>query len=204
MSGREAERPTSVLIVGVGGQGTILAGKVLASAAMLSGLDVKMSETHGMAQRGGSVVTQVRFGREVWSPVIDPGEVDHILAFEQLEALRWSHYLRPGGVIVVSTQTVNPMPVLLGTATYPADVLQTLRSRGRVVALDAPALAEAAGNARTSNIVLVGCLARRLNLDRDCWDAALVSSIKPKFLDVNKAAFRLGWDAAGEHKEAQA
>lgn len=204
MTARDMTRPTSVLIVGVGGQGTILAGKVLASAAMLSGLDVKMSETHGMAQRGGSVVTQVRFGREVWSPIADPGEVDDILAFEQLEALRWSHYLRPNGVIIVSTQTVNPMPVLLGTAAYPADVLRSLRSRGQVVALDAPALAEAAGNPRTSNIVLVGCLARRLDLGRECWEEALASSIKPKYLDVNRAAFQLGWDAAGEHKEARA
>jgi indolepyruvate ferredoxin oxidoreductase, beta subunit len=193
----EPKRVTSVLIVGVGGQGTILAGKVLARAVMLAGMDVKLSETHGMAQRGGSVVTQVRFGEKVWSPVVDPGEADVILAFEQLEALRWAHYLRPDGDIIVSTHAVNPMPVLMGTATYPTDIPASLRAHGGVLTLDAPGLAEEAGNARTSNIVLVGCLAKRLPLERELWSRALADSVKPQFLDVNARAFDLGW-AAGE------
>lgn len=189
---------TNVLLVGVGGQGTILAGKVLSKAAMLAGLDVKYSEIHGMAQRGGNVVTQVRMGKQVFAPTIEPGEVDFLVAFEQLEALRWAHALRPQGKAVVSTQMIDPMPVLMGAAKYPNGILDTLRARGSLVTVDAPALAHEAGDARSGNVVLLGCLARDMGLERAFWEQAIRETVKPRFVEVNLRALGLGWTAAEE------
>ncbi|HEY3266045.1 MAG TPA: indolepyruvate oxidoreductase subunit beta [Armatimonadota bacterium] len=185
----------NVLIVGVGGQGTILAGKVLARVAVLSGKDVKFSEIHGMAQRGGSVVTQVRIGDAVHSPTIDPACADFLLAFEQLEGLRWAHMLRPGGTIIVSTQRIDPATVLMGVAVYPSDVLEQLALRGVVVALDALEMACAVGNSKASNVVLLGRLARGLGLSRDLWEQALRDVIPARHLEVNEAAFAAGWSS---------
>ncbi len=183
----------SILIVGVGGQGTILAGKVLARVAMLRGQDVKFSEIHGMAQRGGSVVTQVRLGETVYSPTIDPGTADVILAFEQLEALRWSHMRRPGGALIMSTQTIMPMPVITGAAEYPSDVEERVARGGPVYALDAFGMALAAGNPKASNTVLLGRMARELDVPRETWERALADVIPEKFLAVNLRAFAAGW-----------
>jgi len=186
----------SILIVGVGGQGTILAGKVLARVAMLRGRDVKFSEIHGMAQRGGSVVTQVRLGDAVHAPTIDPGTADVVLAFEQLEALRWAHMLRPGGTLIMSTQTIMPMPVITGAAEYPADVEARVAGRGPVHALDAFGMAVEAGNSKASNTVLLGRLARELDIPRETWERALADVVPPKHLAVNQRAFEAGWRAA--------
>jgi indolepyruvate ferredoxin oxidoreductase beta subunit len=188
--------PLSILIVGVGGQGTILAGKVLARVAMLSGQDVKFSEIHGMAQRGGSVVTQVRLGETVHSPTIDPGTADFILAFEQLEALRWAHMRKPGGQIIMSTQTIMPMPVITGAEKYPADVEERLSAKGNVCALDAFGTALRAGNQKTSNVVLLGRLARGMGIAREVWERALCDVIPARHLSVNQRAFSAGWEAA--------
>ena len=184
----------NILLVGVGGQGTILAGKVLARAAVLWGRDVKFSEIHGMAQRGGSVVTQVRLGAQVPSPVIDPGTADFLLSFEQLEALRWAPMVRPGGLVLMSTQIIEPAPVLLGQAQYPTDIMEQLRARGPLVAVDAPALGAAAGNARTGNVGLLGCLARHLPLPRALWQQALDEVVPERHRAVNQRAFATGWE----------
>ena len=186
----------SIFIVGVGGQGTILAGKVLARVAMLRGQDVKFSEIHGMAQRGGSVVTQVRLGASVHAPTIDPGTADVVLAFEQLEALRWAHMLRPGGTLIMSTQTIMPMPVIMGAAEYPADIEARLAGGGPVHALDAFGMAMAAGNAKASNTVMLGRLAREMDIPRETWERALAEVVPPKHQAVNQRAFEAGWRAA--------
>lgn len=150
----------NVMIVGVGGQGSLLASKLLGNLLVEQGYDVKVSEVHGMSQRGGSVVTYVRYGDKVYSPVIDKGEADFIISFELLEAARWAEYLRPGGRIIVNTQQIDPMPVITGAAAYPEDILAKLRALGlQVDAVDALEIAEQAGSAKAINIVLMGRLA---------------------------------------------
>jgi indolepyruvate ferredoxin oxidoreductase, beta subunit len=184
---------TNVLLVGVGGQGAVLAGKLLATAVELAGLDVKYSELHGMSQRGGSVVTQVRLGDRVLAPVIDPGCADFVVAFELLEGLRWAHMLRPGGMMLVSTQRIEPATVRAGAGAYPADAVGQIAARGRVCAVDAPLLAARAGTARAANVVLMGCLAAVLDLPRPVWDRALAQTVPAQFLEANKCAFDAGW-----------
>jgi indolepyruvate ferredoxin oxidoreductase beta subunit len=181
--------------VGVGGQGTILAARILSRAAVLAGKDVKFSETHGMAQRGGAVVTQVRIGDKVYAPTIDPGTADCILAFEQLEALRWSHMLKPGGAIIMSTQVIEPMPVIIGAVRYPQGIEKSVGKRGNVYSMEADRMACEAGNARASNVVLLGRLGRELGLPRELWEQALADTVKPKFLESNRRALAAGWDA---------
>lgn len=185
----------NVLLVGVGGQGTILAGRVLSRAALSLGGEVKVSDIHGMAQRGGSVVTQVRFGPRVFAPVMAPGTADFLVAFEKLEARRWLPYLRADGWLIVNDQELPPLPVLTGAATYPEDLVGEM---GRLVkhtlALDALDLARRAGNVKAVNMVLMGALARRLPISRAAWEAALASSVPGRFLEVNKKAFQLGWE----------
>lgn len=185
---------TNILIVGVGGQGTLLASKVLGTLALSAGYDVKVSELHGMAQRGGSVVTHVRFGDAVHAPLIDQGGADIILAFEKLEAARYLNYLKPGGTVIVNDHEILPMPVILGAAAYPDDVMDTLKANaGAVYAVDAAKLANACGNPRAMNVVLLGVLARCMDQPAAAWEAALKSVIKPGFLDVNLAAFARGF-----------
>ncbi|HOC31221.1 MAG: indolepyruvate oxidoreductase subunit beta [Armatimonadetes bacterium] len=188
-------RPVNILIVGVGGQGTILAGKVLSQVAVLSGRDVKFSEIHGMAQRGGSVVTQVRVGERVWSPTIDPGTADFMLAFEQLEALRWSHMMRPDGVIVMSITTIDPMPVITGAAEYPLGIPDRLSESAHVITIDAADYALQAGNPKSANVALLGRVARMMPFSRDLWEQALSETIPARHLAVNRKAFELGWNA---------
>jgi indolepyruvate ferredoxin oxidoreductase beta subunit len=185
---------TNILIVGVGGQGTLLASKVLGTLALSAGYDVKVSELHGMAQRGGSVVTHVRFGDAVYAPLIDQGGADIILAFEKLEAARYLNYLKPGGTVIVNDHEILPMPVILGAAAYPDDVMETLKANaGAVYAVDAAKLAAECGNPRAMNVVLLGVLARCMDQPAAAWEAALKSVIKPGFLDVNLAAFARGF-----------
>jgi len=189
-------KPVNVLLVGVGGQGTILASKVLAAAARAVGYDVKVSEIHGMAQRGGSVVTQVRLGEKVYSPVISEGEADVILAFEELEALRWLTYLKPGGTIIINNQQIYPVPVLAGAAEYPENITGIIKERAaNVQVLDALRIAQDCGNPKAANVVLLGALARKLPIEEKTWREALAATVPPKFLAVNNAAFTAGFGA---------
>lgn len=183
----------NIMIVGVGGQGSLLASKLLGKVLLARGYDVKVSEVHGMSQRGGSVVTYVRFGDRVCSPVIDEGEADFIVSFELLEAARWTKFLRPGGKIITNTQEVNPMPVITGAAEYPANLAQKMKDAGfDVDAFDALSLAEQAGSSKAVNLVLMGRLSNEFDFDRSEWDTAIDASVPPKFREMNHTAFALG------------
>ena len=187
----------NVLIVGVGGQGTLFAGKVIGEVAEKSGLMVKQSEVHGMAQRGGSVVTYVRIGDQVISPLIEKGEADLIVAFEQLEALRWIEFLKPNGIVIVNEQMISPMPVIIGAAKYPADVFDRLDRAGvQTVRVDAPAIAAQSGNPKAVNIVLLGMLAKRLPMARELWLDAIAAKSPAPFVSANQEAFNKGWNIA--------
>lgn len=184
----------SIMIVGVGGQGTLLASRILGSALLDCGYDIKVSEVHGMSQRGGSVVTYVRYGENVASPIIEKGEADIILAFEQLEAARWLEYLRPDGKLIVNTQKIDPMPVVIGTTEYPDGVIEAIKAAGAdVEELDALPLAVEAGTAKAVNVVLIGAMAKNMSLDKEVWIKALNESVPPKFLELNLKAFEMGY-----------
>ena len=186
----------SVLIVGVGGQGTLLASRLLGSAMMDLGYDVKVSEVHGMSQRGGSVETYVRYGEKVYSPVIDPGEADIVLAFEQLEAARFLPFLKKGGVVVTNTQKIDPMPVVTGAAQYPQGLLEAIEGQdARLLALDALSLAEQAGSVKAVNVVLIGAMAKSLGTEKEIWLKTIEKTVPPKFVEMNKKAFTLGYEA---------
>lgn len=183
----------NIMIVGVGGQGTLLASKLLGRLLLTKGFDVKVSEVHGMSQRGGSVVTYVRWGDRVCSPIIDKGQADCILSFELLEAARYTEYLKPGGRIIVNSQQINPMPVIAGAAVYPEKLEEKLSAlAGNVDALDALSLAEKAGSSKAVNLVLMGRLAKHFDFTDGEWMDAIEHSVPPKFLELNKKAFELG------------
>ncbi len=183
----------NVMIVGVGGQGSLLASKLLGRLLLAQGYDIKVSEVHGMSQRGGSVVTYVRFGDKVYSPVIDEGEADFIVSFELLEAARWTKFLKPGGKLITNTQRIDPMPVIIGAATYPEDLVEKMSEAGiDLDAMDALSLAEQAGSAKAVNLVLMGRLSRYFHIPQEQWMAAIEESVPPKFLEMNKKAFALG------------
>ena len=183
----------NVMIVGVGGQGSLLASKLLGYLLLSQGYDVKVSEVHGMSQRGGSVVTYVRYGEQVFSPVIDRGEADFIVSFEVLEAARWMPYLKEGGVIVTNTQQIDPMPVITGAAAYPADLVKKMKDLGvKVDALDCLKLAEEAGSSKAVNIVLLGRLSHYFDIPEEAWDEALAAVVPARFLEMNRKAFTLG------------
>ena len=189
-------KTTSIMIVGVGGQGSLLASKLLGHLLLSQGYDVKVSEVHGMSQRGGSVVTYVRYGDKVYSPVIDKGEADYIVSFEILEAARWMPYLKKGGIIVTNTQQIDPMPVITGAAEYPTGLVEKMTAAGaRVDALDCLALAEQAGSAKAVNIVLLGRLSHYFDAPEEAWQTSLEAIVPPKFLEMNKKAFALGKNA---------
>ena len=183
----------SVMIVGVGGQGSLLASRLLGNVLLAQGFDVKVSEVHGMSQRGGSVVTYVKYGEKVYSPVIEKGEADVIISFEQLEAARWVSYLKKGGHLIVSTQKLDPMPVIIGAAKYPENIVEKLKDlEVDVIAVDALSLAEEAGSSKASNVVLMGVLSTKMNFDDGLWQNALEQCVPAKFLELNKKAFELG------------
>ena len=185
----------NILIVGVGGQGTLLASKLMGKIYTDAGMDVKVSEVHGMSQRGGSVVTYVRADKKVYSPVIDMGEADLIISFEALESARWLPYLKKGGTIVSNTAQIDPMPVIIGAAEYPVDVLSELTCKGvSVEALDALSLAEEAGSSKAVNIVLMGKAAKYFDIPYDNWIKAIENTVAPKFIEMNKKAFKLGYE----------
>ena len=187
-------KTTSVMIVGVGGQGSLLASKLLGNLLTDEGYDVKVSEVHGMSQRGGSVVTYVRYGEKVYSPIVTAGECDFIISFEKLEAARYAGCLKKGGKIIVNTQQIDPMPVITGAASYPENVLEELKSQGfDVDDFDALTPAMEAGSAKAVNIVLMGHFAAHSGIGEDKWMAALEKTVPAKFLDMNRKAFSLGF-----------
>lgn len=187
----------NVLLVGVGGQGTILASKVLSEGLLALGFDVKMSEIHGMAQRGGSVSTHVRYGAKVFSPVMCTGEADVIVAFEKMEALRWLPYLSPSGMLIVNDHEIYPMPVILGLAEYPAALEKKLAvAAPRMLLIEAAKTAAELGNPRVMNVVLLGAAVKSLGLSNDGWSKTLRVCVPPHALDVNERAFQAGLNLA--------
>ena len=187
------------MIVGVGGQGTLLASRLLGNALLSKNYDVKVSEVHGMSQRGGSVVTYVKYGSKVASPIVALGEADLILSFEQLEAARWLPYLKKGGTIITNTQKMDPMPVVMGAAEYPHDILDAIRAKGvNLVAVDALSMAVEAGSAKAVNVALIGVMARNMDLEKQVWKDTIASTVPAKFLELNEKAFELGYGCQGE------
>lgn len=187
----------NILLVGVGGQGTILVGKILASGLQDAGYDVKMSEIHGMAQRGGSVSTQVRYGKKVYSPIIDKGQADILISFESMEALRWLEYLKPQGKVVVNDHHIPSAPILMGISDYPEDVLEIMKSKVEITVIKAGTIAEEIGNPRTMNVVLFGALVKGMELTDIDWEQAIKNNVKEKTVAVNIKAFQAGVAAVG-------
>ncbi len=187
---------TSLMIVGVGGQGSLLASKLLGNILTAEGYDVKVSEVHGMSQRGGSVVTYVKYDdNKVYSPIVTQGEADYIISFEKLEAARYVSFLKKGGKVIVNAQEIDPMPVIIGAAEYPDGILNELKSKDVFVdEIDALALAEQAVSSKAVNIVLMGRLAKYLGIGYDEWINAIETTVKPKFVELNKKAFELGYN----------
>lgn len=185
---------TNVMIVGVGGQGSLLASKLLGHVLLAKGYDVKVSEVHGMSQRGGSVVTYVRFGDKVYSPIIDKGEADYIIAFESLEAARYMEYLKPGGQVIVNAQEIEPMPVITGAMEYPEGLVEQMERAGaKVDSFDALKLAMEAGSAKAANIVLMGRFSKYFtDVSEEDWLASVKACVPAKFLELNEKAFSLG------------
>ena len=189
------ESVTNILIVGVGGQGTLLTSKIIADVAVALGYDVKVSEIHGMAQRGGSVVSQVRYGDKVYSPIVSKGEADVILAFEKLEAARWLDYLKPQGLLIINDERVDPLPVLSGKAKYPLDIIDQIKKIAvNTIVVDASVKAREAGNIKTANVVLVGVLSQAIQLPEDEMTAAIKKSVPAGALEQNLQAFQAGVD----------
>ncbi|HPQ47355.1 MAG TPA: indolepyruvate oxidoreductase subunit beta [Clostridia bacterium] len=186
----------SIMIVGVGGQGTLLASRIIGNALIGQGYDVKMSEVHGMAQRGGSVVTYVKFGEKVFSPIVEEAGADIILAFEELEAARWVSYLKKDGILIMNTQKINPMPVITGAAQYPSELTAKLNGVvSNCIAIDALTLAREAGTVKSVNVVLIGIMAKAAGYNKDIWIEALEKTVPARFMEVNKKAFELGYAA---------
>ncbi|MCL1819539.1 MAG: indolepyruvate oxidoreductase subunit beta [Oscillospiraceae bacterium] len=184
---------TNIVISGVGGQGSILASRILFALYETRGDMVKVSEVHGMSQRGGSVITTVRAGKTVYSPLIPDGEGDILIALEQIEALRYLNQLKPGGTVISSIQKIPPMPVLTGAAVYPDNVFDEIRGAGfKLITIDALTLAKQAGNSKAANVVVLGAASAALGGTDAEWDAALSAAVKPQFLDLNRRAFELG------------
>ncbi|MBP3918624.1 MAG: indolepyruvate oxidoreductase subunit beta [Clostridia bacterium] len=183
----------NIMIVGVGGQGTLLASRILGNVLVKEGHDVKVSEVHGMSQRGGSVVTYVKYGEKVYSPIIGEGEADIILAFEQLEAYRALPYLKKDGTMITATQCIDPMPVIIGAASYPEQLCEKIAAKANLITCDALAMAKEAGTDKAANVVLIGILAKRTDIPHDTWVEVLKTTVPPKFLDVNLRAFEMGY-----------
>lgn len=196
MEDKHTMETKSIMIVGVGGQGSLLASRLLGNVLLEQGYDVKVSEVHGMSQRGGSVVTYVKYGDKVYSPVIEKGEADAVISFELLEAARCLPYLKKGGKLITSTQQIDPMPVITGAMEYPVDLVEKLKNSGAdITAVDALSLAEQAGTSKASNVVLMGVLSAKMDFPEELWQKALEKCVKPQFLEINKKAFELGRNA---------
>lgn len=193
----ENKKDINVLIVGVGGQGTLLASRILGSLAEVLGLDCKLSEVHGMAQRGGSVVTHARLADKVFSPIITEGAADVVLSFEQLEAFRARHFLGQGGTLIVNTQQILPMPVITGAREYPENIIDTMKAEGiNVVAVNALDLAKKVGNIKTVNTIMLGVTAKKMGVSYDDIEKALKMTVSPKLVEMNITALKLGYNYA--------
>jgi len=188
----------SILLVGVGGQGTILASKLLTTGLMNAGYDVKMSEIHGMSQRGGSVSSQVRYGEKVYSPVIEIGSADILVSFEKMEALRWLEYLKPQGRIIVNNYRIDSIPVLIGKATYKAKEIENELKRLNSTIINAADKAKEIGNSKVMNIILLGALVKSMSLEYIDWETIIRKNIKEKFIDINLEAFKIGMEMISE------
>ena len=184
----------NIMIVGVGGQGTLLTSRILGGITVLAGYDVKLSEVHGMAQRGGSVVTYVRYGENVAEPIVEEGQADVLIAFERLEVLRYSHFLKKDGVIIVNDQRIDPMPVVTGVAQYPENIIENLSKEHNVLALDAMDEAIKMGNSRVFNVIILGAAAKRMDFPKEQWIEVIKNTVPPKTVDINVAAFEKGYD----------
>ena len=182
----------NILFVGVGGQGIILASKILSRGLIDAGYDVKMSEVHGMAQRGGSVTTQIRYGQKVYSPIIGVGQADVIVSFEKMEALRWLEYLKPNGKVVVNNFEISPMPVLSGKMPYAKDILETIQSKTDTTVINAAEEAEKLGNPKVMNIILLGTIVKAMGLEDINWNELIAKNVKPAFIDLNQKALSVG------------
>ena len=183
----------NIMIVGVGGQGTLLTSRIIGKAALSAGLDVKISEVHGMAQRGGSVVTFVRFGDKVCEPVVEEGQADVIIAFERLEALRYAHFLKKDGTLVVNDARIDPMTVVIGAKEYPENILEKLQENHELHAIDGQKLALELGNSKVLNSVVLGFAASFIGFSKELWLDTVASTVPPKTVEINKKAFELGY-----------
>ena len=183
----------NIMIVGVGGQGTLLTSRILGGIMLSAGYDVKLSEVHGMAQRGGSVVTYVRYGEKVAEPIVEEGCADVLIAFERLEALRYAHVLKKNGVLIVNDQRIDPMPVVTGAAQYPENILENLSQEYKVYSIDAQKEALAMGNAKVFNIIVLGLAAQHMDFTEEQWLKVIEETVPPKTIDINKAAFIKGF-----------
>lgn len=186
----------NIMIVGVGGQGTLLTSRVLGGITIESGYDVKLSEVHGMAQRGGSVVTFVRYGEKVAEPIVEEGQADVLIAFERLEALRYKHFLKKDGVIIVNDQRIDPMTVVTGVAKYPEGIIESLKEEYNVIAVNAMEEALKIGNARVFNVIILGVAARHMDFEKESWIKVIKNTVPPKTVDLNIAAFEKGYELA--------
>lgn len=186
----------NIMIVGVGGQGTLLTSRILGGITVAAGYDVKLSEVHGMAQRGGSVVTYVRYGKKVAEPIVEEGQADVLIAFERLEALRYAHFLKKDGVIIVNDQRIDPMPVVTGAAEYPEEIVEQLKEKYRVVAVDAMDEAIKMGNSRVFNVIILGIAAKNMEFPEEQWIDVIKNTVPPKTVEINVAAFEKGYSLA--------
>ncbi len=185
----------NIMIVGVGGQGTLLTSRVLGGIIQAAGYDVKLSEVHGMAQRGGSVVTFVRYGDKVYEPIVEEGQADVLIAFEKLEAMRYAHFLKKDGVMIVNDQRMDPMTVVTGAAEYPQGILDTLREKHNVVSIDAMAEAKKLGNARVFNTIIIGVAAKSMDFDKEQWLEVIANTVPPKTIEINQKGFLVGYES---------
>ena len=185
----------NIMIVGVGGQGTLLTSRIIGKTALAMGYDVKLSEVHGMAQRGGSVVTFVRFGEKVFEPVCEEGTVDVLISFERLEALRYAHFLKKDGVLIVNDAKIEPMTVVIGAAKYPENIIEGLKESHNVITIDAGKIAGELGNAKVLNTVVLGLAAKHIGFDKAEWVEVLKATVPPKTVEINTAAFNCGYEA---------
>lgn len=184
----------NIMIVGVGGQGTLLTSRILGGIATMAGYDVKISEVHGMAQRGGSVVTYVRYGEKVAEPIVEEGTADVLIAFERLEALRYAHFLKKDGVIICNNQRIDPMPVAIGKAEYPDNIIENLEKKHKVVSLNAMEEAKKLGNTRVFNTIIIGVAAKHMSFEKEKWEEVIRNTVPPKTVDINIKAFDTGYE----------
>ncbi len=185
----------NIMIVGVGGQGTLLTSRIIGKTAMEMGFDVKISEVHGMAQRGGSVVTFVRFGEKVYEPVVEEGQADVIISFERLEALRYAHFLKKDGVLIVNDCRIDPMTVVIGSMQYPTEILEGLQKEHELYAIDGQAIAKELGNSKVLNSVVLGYAAKFIGFDKETWLNVVANTVPPKTIELNQKAFLCGYDS---------